>query len=191
MQSPAESKVRGRVLEAAQKRFQSFGYRRTGVAEIARDAGISAGTVYRHFESKEAIFREVMRSVNRLWLDRARRAFDEPGTPIERLLRLGPASVEHARESSLLVSLLTRDTEIIFPPLLDELRDEVLRETVALMADVVRDGIREGCMRDIDPERFAFVIFTTGNALFQQTQHPYEEILPVFEDIVYHGIQAR
>ena len=191
MQSPSEPRVRARILEAASKRFQSFGYRRTGVAEIARDAGISAGTIYRYFPSKEDIFRAVMRTFLERWLDRVRRALDEPGTPLERLMRLGPASVEHAKENSLLVSLLTRDTEIIFPPLLEELRDEVYERTVALMADVVRDGIREGFFREVDPERFCFVIITMGSALYHQTQRPYEEVLPVYVDVLLHGILAR
>ena len=40
-------------LTAARRRFEKYGYRRTGMLEIARDAGIAAGTIYRYFESKD------------------------------------------------------------------------------------------------------------------------------------------
>ncbi len=38
-----------RILNAARRRVETFGYRRTSIAEIARDAGIAVGTVYRYF----------------------------------------------------------------------------------------------------------------------------------------------
>ena len=46
-----------RILEVARKRFETYGYRRTNIAEIARDAGVAPGTIYRHFEGKEDLMR--------------------------------------------------------------------------------------------------------------------------------------
>src|SRR5213594_1421115 len=87
MQSPAEasdSPTRARILAAAEERFAAFGYRRTGIAEIARDAGVAPGTLYRYFENKEEIFRAVMREGLASWLETARRVLAQPGTAIER-----------------------------------------------------------------------------------------------------------
>jgi hypothetical protein len=88
-------------------------------------------------------------------------------------------------------SLYRRDGEIIFAPLLEELHEELLQHNVALIADVIRDGIREGTLRDVDPERAAFVLFLGGDALSNQTQHRYEDILPLFADIVINGLVPR
>lgn len=54
-----------RILDAAAQLIAHFGYDKTTVSDIAREAGISKGAVYLHFESKEALFealliREVM-----------------------------------------------------------------------------------------------------------------------------------
>lgn len=49
---------RGRVLRAATTSFLAGGYR-TSVDDIARRAGLAKQTVYHHFPSKEALFREV------------------------------------------------------------------------------------------------------------------------------------
>ncbi|RMH61318.1 MAG: TetR/AcrR family transcriptional regulator [Zetaproteobacteria bacterium] len=46
---------RERILTAASRRFADYGYAKTTMAEIARDAQMSAGNLYRHFASKEAI----------------------------------------------------------------------------------------------------------------------------------------
>src|SRR2546426_11641367 len=91
MQAPAEvndSPTRARILAAAEARFAAFGYRRTGIAEIARDAGVAPGTLYRYFENKEEVFRAVMREGLARWLETARRGLAEPGAARERPARL-------------------------------------------------------------------------------------------------------
>jgi AcrR family transcriptional regulator len=194
MQGPAEandSPSRARILAAAEERFAAFGYRRTGIAEIARDAGVASGTLYRYFENKEEIFRAVMRDGLTRWLETARRVLAQPGKALDRLARLGQASVDYNRENALINSVYRRDGEIIFAPLLEELHEQLVTENVAMIADVIRDGIREGTLRDVDPERAAFILFTGGDTLSSQTHYPYQEILPLYSEIVMHGLLAR
>lgn len=45
------------ILNAAQRLFTQFGFRRTSMEDIAREAGIAKGTVYLYFDGKEAVFR--------------------------------------------------------------------------------------------------------------------------------------
>jgi len=189
--APDDSPTRTRILAAAEQRFASFGYRRTGISEIAREAGVAPGTLYRYFENKEEIFRAVMRDGLTNWLDVARRVLAEPGTALERLARLAQASIDFNRENSLVNSVYRRDGEIIFAPLLEELHEQLVTENVAMIADVIRDGIREGDFRDVDPERAAFVLFTGGDVLSRQTHYPYQEILPIYSDIVMNGLMRR
>src|SRR6266852_2478460 len=186
-----ESPTRKRILAAAEQRFAAFGYRRTGIAEIARDAGVAPGTLYRYFENKEEIFRAIMREGLACWLDTARRVLAQPGTAIERLGRLAQVSVDFNRENSLVNSVYRRDGEIIFAPLLEELHEHLITQNVAMIANVIRDGIREGALRDVDPERAAFVLFTGGDVLSRQTHFPYQEILPLYSEIVMHGLLPR
>src|SRR5947199_10172003 len=125
------------------------------------------------------------------WLETARRVLAEPGSALERLARLGEASVDHNRENALINSVYRRDGEIIFAPLLEELHEQLVTENVAMIAGVIRDGIREGTLRDVDPERAAFILFTGGDTLSSQTHYPYPEILPPCSAIVLHGLMAR
>ncbi|TMC49219.1 MAG: TetR/AcrR family transcriptional regulator [Chloroflexi bacterium] len=58
---PATSMTKGErtrqaLLEAGVERFARDGYRRTSVAEIARDAGLSSTAAYVYFPNKEALF---------------------------------------------------------------------------------------------------------------------------------------
>jgi TetR/AcrR family transcriptional repressor of nem operon len=187
-----DSPTRARIVAAAQERFAAFGYRRTGIADIARQAGVAAGTLYRYFDGKEDVFRAVVRELNDAWLARAREVLRGPGTAIERLARLGQASIEFNRENSLINSIFRRDNEIIFAPLLEELHEELLRANVAMMADVIRDGIREGSLRPgLDPEQTAFILFIGGDTLSNQSFYPYDEILPLYSEITMQGLLPR
>lgn len=182
--------IEQRILAASRERFASFGYRHTSIAEIARDAGVATGTVYRYFASKEDLFRRVVQDLNERWVELARSVLSGPGAAHERLARLGPASIEFNRSNKLLTSILNRDTEIIHAPLLDDIRRDLIRENVTLMAEVIRDAIAEGSMRPVDPEQAAFIVFVAGQTLFTQEDRAYQEVLPLFVDIVLHGLRT-
>ena len=53
-------KTRERIVEAAERVVRERGLARTTTKEIARAAGYSEGTLYKHFESKEDLFLAVL-----------------------------------------------------------------------------------------------------------------------------------
>jgi AcrR family transcriptional regulator len=55
--------TRDRLLAAAKELIEDGGYAAASVIAIAERAGVAAGTLYRHFASKEELFVEVFRSV--------------------------------------------------------------------------------------------------------------------------------
>lgn len=98
---------RREILAAAHRRFASHGFRGTRMADIAREAGVSAGSLYRYFQSKEELLhalaeqgREVGRRLRRSVargsaespyqqiVDLARRYLEELGPATEPTLRL-------------------------------------------------------------------------------------------------------
>jgi AcrR family transcriptional regulator len=55
--------TRERLLHSAQELTQEGGYAAASVVAIADRAGVAAGTLYRHFSSKQELFVEVFRAV--------------------------------------------------------------------------------------------------------------------------------
>jgi AcrR family transcriptional regulator len=55
MQQRSEE-TRAKILESAIKLFSARGFNAASVDDICRDAGISKGAFYHHFESKQALF---------------------------------------------------------------------------------------------------------------------------------------
>ncbi len=55
--SPEKMKaVKERLFQAAMELFEKKGYENTSVAEITQQAGVSKGTFFTHFSSKDAVF---------------------------------------------------------------------------------------------------------------------------------------
>jgi AcrR family transcriptional regulator len=50
------------ILDAAQQVFGEVGFARAKLDDVARFAGVSKGTLYLYFDSKEALFREMVRA---------------------------------------------------------------------------------------------------------------------------------
>ena len=80
--------TRERLLKAAREVIEEGGYGAASVIAIAERAGVAAGTMYRHFGSKEELFVEVFRAV----CDREVRAMraaaagmDDGATEVDRL----------------------------------------------------------------------------------------------------------
>ncbi len=74
---------RDRILEVAKDAFTRFGAE-ASLDDIAKQAGVGAGTLYRHFPSREALIEAVYRT-EVAKLAAAERSFAETMTPIEAL----------------------------------------------------------------------------------------------------------
>lgn len=59
--APAKPDKREAILDAALELFVERGFFGTAVPEIAERAGVGAGTIYRYFESKEALVNAIYR----------------------------------------------------------------------------------------------------------------------------------
>ena len=61
-----------RILDAASELIVHYGYDKTTVSDIAREAGISKGAIYLHFDSKDALFEALlireMQAYSERWL---------------------------------------------------------------------------------------------------------------------------
>ncbi len=69
--------IRQHLLEACKQSWTHYGYKKTSVDELCRQVGISKGAFYLFFESKEAIFCEVLCSVQEQICDAASKIIKE------------------------------------------------------------------------------------------------------------------
>ena len=63
--------IKKSLQEACKQNWTQYGYKKTGIDDLCRQAGISKGAFYIFFESKEALFCEVLCSVQEQICDTA------------------------------------------------------------------------------------------------------------------------
>lgn len=64
-QEPDERRLREeRILDAAARQLVRWGYRKTTIDDVAREAGVGKGTIYLHWKDKNALFRAAIWRAN-------------------------------------------------------------------------------------------------------------------------------
>src|SRR5947209_11419361 len=89
MSTTTGASTRERLLTAARDLIEEGGYAAASVLAITARAGLAAGTLYRHFSSKEELFVELFRSVCDRELEAMRAAAEAmapDATHVERLV---------------------------------------------------------------------------------------------------------
>jgi AcrR family transcriptional regulator len=133
--------TRERLLRAAQEVVEEGGYGAASVIAIAERAGVAAGTMYRHFGSKEELFVELFRSVCDREVQAMRAAAGEDGSHVERLERVFATFAERAlRNPRLAWALLAEPVD----PLVDAERLAYRRRYGRLVAGTLREAIAAG-----------------------------------------------
>jgi AcrR family transcriptional regulator len=151
------------LVAHAKQLFVTLGYQATTTEKIASAAGVSEPVLYRHFESKRALFLEVLREIREATLSRWREETANVADPLAKLhaiteMYLGTTR-EHALEFRIMHRTLveTDDEEIVA-----FLRTFYL-DSEALLAHVISEGQRSGVFRrSLDPHVGAWELIRTA-----------------------------
>ncbi len=71
--------IRARLLEGGYRLFSAYGLRKTNVEELAQAAGISKGAFYLFYDSKEALFMDVVEEAEARMRREVMAVIDQPG----------------------------------------------------------------------------------------------------------------
>jgi AcrR family transcriptional regulator len=142
------------VLDAALDLFIEKGFTATRVEDIAKRAGLSKGAVYLYFPSKEKILEGLVR---RAIIPIAEHALgfvkDFEGDPriiITMVMKMLAVKLSDPRILAI-PKVIFREI-IGFPELAEMYRREVLDKVIPVMTDLIRKGIDQGYLRQVDPE---------------------------------------
>lgn len=142
----------GELIAAALDLFVEHGYAATRVEAVAARAGVSKGTLFVYFPTKEALFKAVVREniANRLSAGAARiAAFQGPTTDLlGRLMQDWWTEFGSTKASGISKLMIAESAH--FPELARFYLDEVVRPAQALVATVIRRGITRGEFREVN-----------------------------------------
>ena len=150
-------RTRQRLLDAAEQVFADLGWHDASIVRITEAAGVSQGTFYLYFESKQELFEELVLDLNR----RVRRAMSDGAatgaTRAERERGGFRGFFGFTAEHPALYSII-RQSEFVAPALLAEHYRRIADGYVAGL----RGAIDDDEIVDADPEVLAYALMAVG-----------------------------
>jgi AcrR family transcriptional regulator len=157
------SERKRQLLEHAKQLFVTHGYQNTTTEKIASAAGVTEPVLYRHFESKKALFLEVLGEIRQATLERWNAETASQTDPLARLHAIADMYLGTTREHALEFRIMHRT--------LIETDDEEIRaslrafflENEMLLAQVIGEGQQSGVFRrNLDPRVGAWELIRTA-----------------------------
>lgn len=143
----------GEIIEAALEMFVTNGFNGTRLDDVARLAGISKGTLYLYFASKEDLFRAVVQQVIIPEVEKAEKhAAQFVGSQrelIASLLLNWWNSVANTRLASIPKLMVSEAAN--FPELAEFYVSHVVSRARNIIAKAVAIGVKNGEFREVDP----------------------------------------
>jgi TetR/AcrR family fatty acid metabolism transcriptional regulator len=159
------------VLEVATRLFAERGYEAASVNDVAREAGVSVGALYKYFPDKPALLEGVLDGVEQEFAEAMERVHALPGSHFERLHVMVEGLFAMAAERPYFFWALTSGTHALRGE-----REHSSGEAVrAQIARFIRSGIAAGEFREVDPERMSAIGFGVVETAMLQCFGPREQ----------------
>src|ERR671923_495899 len=138
------------LLAAALTCFKERGFAATRLDDVAAKAGVTKGTIYLYYPSKEELFKAVVRGELVPNIERLEAVLDEPGPAAALLERLIMAWVQHIVPSpiSIIPKLVIAEAGN-FPELARFYLETAVHRGLELIAAILRRGIASGEFRPV------------------------------------------
>ena len=146
------------IIDAAFSVFAETGYAAAKLEEIARRAGVSKPALYLYFETKEELFRAVVKTAIAPNFEKVRTIADAFDGPIDQLLPMllpaMAAMIEGSRIPSIVKMVIGESRN--FPDLARIWHDDLLAPAIATLAGVIARAQARGEIRAGDPRLYVF-----------------------------------
>lgn len=190
----AESTVQRRdeLVAAAEKLFAERGYAASSVRDIAEALDIQAGSLYAHIETKEDLLWEVLSAAADRFFAAVEPIVASDLLTIEKLRRLIAAHVAVVTGNVTAASVYSTQWRHLEEPrrALFAARRDAYEDIVR---GLVRDGIREGVLADVDEKFAALLILSSINWVYQwySADGPMtpEEISRKLTEMLFNGLR--
>lgn len=160
----------GELLEAASDLFLEKGYRNTSVSSIVESIGVSKGTFYYYFDSKEDVVDGLVERISKpiyRMIDEI--VADNSLTVVEKLNKIFSTSTQMELDNDEIVQKISY---MVYKPenlrLRNKLQKEAVEKTAPKITKVVRQGVEKGTLDTPFPEDVGRLIVWMGIELEEE-----------------------
>jgi len=192
-----EDRVRTEILEAAQRMFQRFGFRKTTIEDIATEAGKGKSSLYYYYRNKEDIFLAVLWDEWNTVMKEIRTSID-PESPVEEQLQTYIKVKVKGIAKFINIYHGLRSDSLLRYDFIRDFRLEIRDHEISVLQELLRRGSQTERLRYQKEEDLRLIAFTLATILqgIQETiirgneKVPFEqpEILEMVGTVILHGI---
>lgn len=189
------SDPRTAILNAAGEVFARFGFKKASVEDIARRAGVGKGSIYLHFESKEALFEACARMAHAQGLSELEASVRRATTPEARVRAFIHCKLEQLSRAPMggrmeLATLFELGTQAL------HLVPQMQEADAAVLARILEEGVAQGVFAVASPQQAArgLVELITPLATRLMSQEPEvrtQQALDACFEVFIRGLVAK
>jgi TetR/AcrR family fatty acid metabolism transcriptional regulator len=193
---PLPGPKRDAILRAAIDVFADRGFFNAQVADVARAAGVAAGTVYLYFRGKDDLLVSIFERTMREALERVRASIAETTDPAERLrrfARLHLGGLGRDRNLAIVFQVELRQST----KFMERFSSTFLRDYLGMIREAIEEGQRTGTFRsDLKATVAAKVFFgvldeMATNWILSRRRYSLEADTDAVVDLFLNGAAVR
>ena len=163
--------IRERLLEQGYRQFAAYGLKKTNVDELAASAGISKGAFYIFYESKEALFMDVIERTEERVRQQLFALVDQPGSsPRARFYALLKKAFDLFAETPILQFFTGSDYDLLFRRIPPEKLQEHLASDQVFIRDLVARCRQAGIPIQVSPEQIVGLLYPLVLAILHRSE---------------------
>jgi len=192
------------ILDAAKELFFTRGYRDTTIERITERAGVSTGTFYLYFKSKQEIYMTLYADGIELFQAMAQEAISWPGmSAIARLSAIAHAYfrfyTNHTEYFEILAFIHMYQADLKERSKMSAILDEKAIELLKIIEAVIQQGIETGELTPMDTWKATNVLWGMMDGLVMLAEREnlmvmgvtLEDLIKQALQIIFYGMEAR
>src|SRR5436853_1148128 len=183
------------ILRAATDVFAGRGFFNAQVADVARAAGVAAGTVYLYFRSKDDLLVSIFERSMQAAIEDGRASVagvDDPAERLRAIARVHLGRLGRDRNLAIVFQVELRQST----KFMERFSSTLLRDYLGLIREAIEDGQRDGVFRsDIKPTVAAKILFgaldeMATNWILSRRRYSLEAEADVVVDLFLNGAKG-
>jgi len=170
--------IRNKIIEEGQKLFETYGFQKTSIDEIIKKTGISKGSFYAFFPSKEVLFFEILEKIEKEFKENLFNISFEKSKNIKETFRnFLIKSFEFIEKTPLLKYITGKEIEYIMRKLPAELIKNHMAKDMNQFKDFIINNQKKGFFKQINVEDLLCFLKMISYILFHKDEFTPKEYI--------------
>ena len=191
----SEKDVSKIIIDSARNLFARYGFRKTTMEEIARDAHMGKSSIYHYFESKKDVFRSVVEKETDILKGLITDAINKQNDPRDKLRTYAFTRIQALNRVANFYQAF-KDEYLEQYGFIQTFRKDADKYELETIKDILKKGVEQGIfvVKDLELTAYAIVIAMKGLEYPWAIERSIEDVeknLDVLFGVLFDGIVKR